>query len=120
MDQFSKCIRCYGCRNICPACFCDTCALDDRELVRTGFMPPEIPIFHLIKAFHMAERCSDCGLCEEACPANIPLRALCKKAREIMGDLFAFLPGSAQEGKGPLQLLGDGKFGTAAPHGGEG
>ncbi len=120
MDQFAKCIRCGGCRNICPACFCDTCALDDRELVRTGFMPPEIPIFHLIKAFHMAERCSDCGLCEEACPANIPLRTLCKKAREIMGDLFGFLPGTSQEGKGPLQLLGDGKFGTATPHGGEG
>lgn len=119
-DQFAKCIRCYGCRNICPACFCDTCALDDTELVRTGIMPPEIPIFHLIKAFHMAERCSDCGLCEEACPANIPLRTLCKKARAIMGDLFDFLPGASPEGKGPLQLLGDGKFGTAAPHGGEG
>jgi len=119
MGQFAKCIRCGGCRNICPACFCDTCALDDTELVRTGFMPPEIPIFHLIKAFHMAERCSDCGLCEEACPANIPLRSLCKKARGIMGDLFDFLRGANQEGKGPLQLLGDGKFGTAAPHGGE-
>ncbi len=34
------------------------------------FCPPEIPIFHLIKAFHMAERCSDCGLCEEACPED--------------------------------------------------
>jgi len=42
MDQFSKCIRCGGCRNICPACFCESCALDDTELVRTGFMPPEI------------------------------------------------------------------------------
>jgi formate dehydrogenase (coenzyme F420) beta subunit len=111
MGQFSKCIKCYGCRNICPACFCDSCALDDKELISTGFMPPEIPIFHLVKAFHMAERCSDCGLCEEVCPANIPLRKLCKKVREIMGDKFDFLPGTLKDGKGPLQLLGDGKFG---------
>jgi formate dehydrogenase subunit beta len=112
MDQISKCRKYCGCRNICPACFCESCALDDKELTGTGFMPPEIPIFHLIKAFHMAERCSDCGLCEEVCPANIPLRKICKKVREIMGDKFGFLPGSPREGKGPLQLLGDGKFGA--------
>ncbi len=110
LGQFSKCVKCYGCRNICPVCFCDSCALDDTELVQAGFVPPEIPIFHLIKAFHMAERCIDCGLCEEVCPANIPLRKLCRKVREIMGDKFDFLPGTVAEGKGPLQLLGDGKF----------
>jgi formate dehydrogenase (coenzyme F420) beta subunit len=112
LGQFSKCIKCYGCRNICPVCFCESCALDDKELISTGFMPPEIPIFHLVKAFHMAERCIDCGLCEEVCPANIPLRKICRKVREIMGDKFDFLPGTLKEGKGPLQLLGDGKFGA--------
>ncbi len=28
-----------------------------------------------------------------------------------MGDQFDFLPGTLKDGKGPLQLLGDGKFG---------
>ena len=111
MDQFGKCIKCYGCRNICPMCFCTTCTLDEDDLTQTGDIPPEKPIFHLIRAFHMAERCIDCGLCEEACPSGIPLRTLYKKMRSVVGTRFGFTPGITKEGKGPLQYLGDGKFG---------
>jgi len=111
MDQFGKCIKCYGCRNICPMCFCTTCTLDEDDLTQTGTIPPEKPIFHLIRAFHMAERCIDCGLCEEACPSGIPLRTLYKKMRSVVGTRFGFTPGITKEGKGPLQYLGDGKFG---------
>ncbi|MBW2248542.1 MAG: hypothetical protein JRF62_15435, partial [Deltaproteobacteria bacterium] len=25
MYEFEKCIKCYGCRNICPVCFCQEC-----------------------------------------------------------------------------------------------
>ena len=27
-EQFSKCIRCYSCRNACPLCYCEDCILD--------------------------------------------------------------------------------------------
>jgi len=111
MGHFRKCIKCYGCRNICPLCFCQNCTLDEEELSQRGTIPPEIPIFHLIRALHMAERCIDCGLCEEACPAGIPLRTLYKKMREVVRSYFDFIPGLTKEGKGPLQYLGDGKFG---------
>jgi len=110
MGQFGKCIKCYGCRNICPACFCPTCTLEDRALIKPGGMPPEIPIFHLHKAYHMADRCIDCGLCEEACPMGIPVRRLYRKVRKSVKDLFGYVPGEKEEEKGPLEFLGDGNY----------
>ncbi len=110
IEKFGKCIKCYGCRNVCPACFCNTCTLEDPSLIKPGGMPPEIPIFHLHKAFHMADRCIDCGLCEEVCPMGIPVRKLYRKVRKSVKDLFHYTPGEDEELKGPLEFLGDGSY----------
>jgi len=109
INQFGKCIKCYGCRNICPACFCEVCTLEDAPLINLGEIPPEVPAFHLSRAFHMVGRCIDCGLCEEGCPVDIPLRTLYRKVREIVQELFDYLPGE-EEVVPPLQALGDGSF----------
>jgi ferredoxin len=108
MYEFQKCIKCYGCRNICPVCFCTDCSLEHAELIGTGELPPEVPIFHLVRAAHMAGRCIDCGLCEEACPAEIPLRLLYRKVNAIVFDLFDFRAG-VDEGRPPLSIIGNGQ-----------
>ncbi|MDY6796150.1 MAG: 4Fe-4S ferredoxin [Actinomycetota bacterium] len=105
-EQFSRCIKCYGCRNICPMCFCKECALEDPKLVEPGVIPPESPSFHVIRALDMAGRCIDCGLCEEACPAEIPLRSLYRKMREIMEESLGYRAGESVEEKNPLSFLG--------------
>ncbi|GAI79688.1 unnamed protein product, partial [marine sediment metagenome] len=30
-NEFSRCIRCYACRNVCPACFCKRCFVEESE-----------------------------------------------------------------------------------------
>lgn len=107
MGQFNKCIKCYGCRDICPMCFCNVCSLEDRNFILTGKLPPESPVFHLSRAIHMVGRCIDCGLCEEACPSNIPVRTLYKEVGKIVSDLFAYKAGEESEDKSPLNLLGE-------------
>ncbi len=109
MYEFQKCIKCYGCRNICPVCFCKECSLEHRELIGTGRLPPEVPIFHLVRAVHMAGRCIDCGLCEDACPADIPLRLLYRRVNEIVTDLFDYQTGTSAE-QSPFSILGDTVF----------
>jgi len=104
--EFQKCIKCYGCRDICPVCFCTECSLEHKDLIGTGNLPPEVPIFHLVRAVHMAGRCVDCGLCEEACPADIPLRLLYRKVNEIVTELFDYRTG-VSSGQAPLQVLGE-------------
>ena len=88
--EFSKCVKCYGCRNICPMCFCNECTLESEELISKGQLPVDMPAFHLVRAMHMADKCIDCGLCEEACPVDIPLRTLYKKTNQIMLNDFGF------------------------------
>jgi len=106
MYEFSKCIKCYGCRNVCPVCFCSECSLENDELVESGNLPPDVPIFHLIRASHMAGRCIDCGLCEEACPSDIPLRFLHREMNRIVSSVFDYQPGQGQT-KSPFTILGD-------------
>ncbi len=105
MEHFDRCVKCYGCRNVCPMCFCKECSLEETTLVAKGKLPTENPVFHLTRAVHMAGRCIDCGLCEEACPADIPLRALYKKVADIVAGMSGYRPGFDPDRKSPFSLL---------------
>ena len=105
MEEFVKCIKCYGCSNICPMCFCNECSLKCDDLIKRGELPPEIPVFHHTRAMHMAGRCIDCGLCEEACPSTIPLRTLYKKINGILADSFDYTTGLRRGQRSPFNIL---------------
>ncbi|MEW6546952.1 MAG: Coenzyme F420 hydrogenase/dehydrogenase, beta subunit C-terminal domain [Bacillota bacterium] len=89
--QFSRCVRCFACRNVCPACSCRECCFDVWEPM---WLSREVSVseqymFHFTRAFHVAGRCVDCGECERVCPVGIPLmklnRALQKEIQELFG-----------------------------------
>jgi ferredoxin len=103
-QQFQRCIKCYGCRDICPVCFCEACSLEDPKWVEPGLLAPEFPTFHLIKAIHMTTRCIACRQCELACPADIPLTVLYDLIREDVNDLIGYFPGADREAAPPLSL----------------
>jgi ferredoxin len=106
LSRFAACVKCFGCRNVCPLCYCKECALDEPGLVEHGEQPPQIPVFHLVRAVDMAGRCVDCGLCEEACPVGIPLRTLYRKVGEVVEGHFDYRPGRDPEKESPLSVLG--------------
>lgn len=105
-NELSKCIRCNACRNVCPACSCEKCVFDNdnsgvaQKAAANSF---EENMFHIIRAFHVAGRCTDCGECSRVCPQHIPLHLLNRKfikdANELYGEYQA---GADMESKPPV------------------
>jgi len=106
-NQFDKCIRCYACRNVCPLCYCKECMVDqlNPQWVRRSVNVSENTAWNIMRAFHLAGRCIDCGECERACPADIPLRKLNKKIEKDVLELFDYKPGVNVEDKPLLSMF---------------
>ena len=95
-NELSRCIRCNACRDACPACTCEKCVFDNPNSGVENKSPAnsfEEQMFHIIRAFHVAGRCTDCGECSRVCPQHIPLHLLNRKfikdINEFYGDYQA-------------------------------
>lgn len=105
-QELSKCIRCNACRNVCPACSCRKCVFDSNKFdsaqkVNTDSF--EEKMFHIIRAFHVAGRCTDCGECSRVCPQGIPLHLFNRKFIKDIDELYGeFQAGEQPEGDAPL------------------
>jgi ferredoxin len=111
--QFDKCIRCYACRNTCPACNCKECYVDQ---YRVGWQNKAVDLaenqmFHVTRAMHVAGRCVECGECQRQCPMGIPIMQMNRKLIKEINELFGeYAAGVDLEAKPPL-----GQFNTDDP-----
>jgi formate dehydrogenase subunit beta len=103
--ELGRCIRCYACRNACPLCVCqDRCIAETRSpkwLTQQCELPEKF-FFHMIHAFHLAGRCTECGECERVCPMEIPATLLKEKLNQVVKDLLQYEAGVDPLAKPPL------------------
>ena len=104
--ELSKCIRCNACRNVCPACSCRKCIFDSTKFdsaQKANVDPFEEKMFHIIRAFHVAGRCTDCGECSRVCPEGIPLHLFNRKFIKDINELYGEYTAGAEAGsRAPL------------------
>ncbi len=104
--ELSKCIRCNACRNVCPACTCTSCVFDNNKSGIAGKANSdtfEEKLFHIIRSYHVAGRCTDCGECTRVCPQNIPLHLINRKyIKDINVNYGEYQAGAEVNAHNPL------------------
>ena len=94
-QEFGRCIRCYACRQACPCCYCPECFVEQTQpsWFAKSHDLSDIMAFHIVRAYHVAGRCLDCGACARACPMNIDLRTLGRKMEKDVRELYGYEAG---------------------------
>lgn len=115
MDALSTCIRCHNCMVACPICYCKECVFRTptfehradqflRWADRKGGMrmPTDTLLFHLIRLSHMATSCIGCGLCDSACPNDLPVATLFRAVGQKVQGMFDYTPGRSVDEEPPV------------------
>ena len=95
MKEFSRCVKCYACRQACPLCYCERCIVDKNRptAIDTSATLKGNFAWQITRAFHLAGRCVGCDQCTAACPAGIDLRLLNLALAEAAERNFGYRPG---------------------------
>jgi formate dehydrogenase subunit beta len=120
---YAKCINCQNCRRVCPICYCQECFFCSEHLAQTSEglvrksrargafkMPLDTLLFHTGRMNHMILSCVECGLCEQACPVNIPLMQVLKRVAFEAQEKFGYSPGRSLEEEIPLTVFREDEF----------
>jgi formate dehydrogenase subunit beta len=103
--QFGQCIKCFGCRDACPICYCKDCYLEaDRGTIAGGEIPPDV-MFPMIRAVHVMDSCVNCGQCQDACPMELPLSRLIFMLNRELAHTFRYEPGMDVSVGPPLRTV---------------
>ena len=115
MDALSTCIRCHNCMVACPICYCKECVFRTPTLEhkadqflrwadRKGGvrMPTDTLLFHLIRLSHMVTSCIGCGLCDSACPNDLPVATLFRAVGKNVQAMLDYTPGRSIDEEPPV------------------
>jgi Na+-translocating ferredoxin:NAD+ oxidoreductase RnfC subunit len=62
----------------------------------------DVMAFHIVRLYHIAGRCLECGACARACPMDIDLRTLGRKLEKDVRELYGYEAGMDPESTPPL------------------
>ena len=119
-ELLSTCIRCHNCMINCPICYCRECVFRSPTFEHTpdqylGWaenkgairMPANTVMFHLTRLNHMVMSCVGCGLCDTACPNDIPVMSLFRTVGLQAQQMMEYEPGRSYDEPAPATTFQD-------------
>ena len=116
----STCMRCHNCMINCPICYCRECVFrsptfehtpdqylgwaQDKGAIR---MPVNTMMLHLTRLNHMVISCVGCGLCDTACPNDIPVTSLFRTVGLRAQKMMEYEPGRSYDEPAPATTFRD-------------
>jgi coenzyme F420-reducing hydrogenase delta subunit/ferredoxin len=105
--EFARCLRCYGCRAVCPMCYCAVCVADKN---RPQWIPTSIDAkgntaWNLTRALHQVGRCGGCDECARVCPADLHLDLLNRRLVKEVEVRFGYRSGEDASVAPPLDTF---------------
>jgi formate dehydrogenase subunit beta len=124
MKVFADCVNCHNCRVACPLCYCRECFFDSatfdleaekylNRAAKRGAMrlPGDSLLYHLTRLTHMASSCVGCGLCQEACPNDVPVFPVFRIVGEQVQKTFQYVAGRSPDEELPLSTFREEELG---------
>lgn len=129
-EMLSTCMRCHNCMINCPICYCRECVFRSPTFEHTpdqylGWacdkgairMPANTVMFHLTRLNHMVMSCIGCGMCDTACPNDIPVMSLFRTVGAKAQQMMDYEPGRSYDEPAPATTFRDQELGAESGSG---
>jgi formate dehydrogenase subunit beta len=93
IERLQKCTGCGICIRACPVCYCVDCILQKKKKEKTI----DNVTYQLTRIAHVADRCVECGNCDNNCPQNLPLSFYFQSLNEAFRKKFKYTSGESVE-----------------------
>lgn len=87
--ELLKCTMCNTCIRGCPVCYCVDCILQKKRKAKTI----DKVTYQLTRIAHDADRCVECGNCDNNCPQNLPLSLYFQSLNDAFKEKFGYEAG---------------------------
>jgi len=89
ITELLKCTACGICIRGCPVCYCIDCILTKKKKEKKI----DNVTYQLTRIAHDADRCVECGNCDNNCPQNLPLSLYFQSLNETFKEKFHYEAG---------------------------